>query len=317
MPFVLPGWTISHVQLFWTDDTFLLPWLRALAERFRLVQYDGRGKGMSQRGLSDDFSAQDDVRDLEAVIDRLGLDRFVLHGLEVFSHTSVRYALAHPERVEALILHIPTAAGPDSAWGMTIAAQNWEMFLDIAVGFGGPSTELDTIESRRRARERIRQTTTRADYLIRLRAWAGSNAEADLARLRTPTLVLYPRDVNSPVRQEDSMKVASLIPNARFVLIDGASSMGDATQGLRAIDDFLASLPAPAGPTAVPAPSTLSPREVEVLRLVAAGKSNPQIAGELVISLNTVQRHVSNILGKTGLANRTEAAGNARDRGLV
>jgi len=54
-----------------------------------------------------------------------------------------------------------------------------------------------------------------------------------------------------------------------------------------------------------------------VLRLVAAGKSNPQIAGELVISLNTVQRHVSNILGKTGLANRTEAAIYARDKGLV
>jgi len=44
-----------------------------------------------------------------------------------------------------------------------------------------------------------------------------------------------------------------------------------------------------------------------VLRLIAAGKSNPQIADELVISLNTVQRHVSNIFAKTGLANRAEA----------
>ncbi|HEY4685682.1 MAG TPA: response regulator transcription factor, partial [Dehalococcoidia bacterium] len=70
-------------------------------------------------------------------------------------------------------------------------------------------------------------------------------------------------------------------------------------------------------PAAVPAPGTLSPREVEVLRLVAAGRSNPQIAGELVISINTVQRHVSNILAKTGLANRTEAAVYARDKGLV
>jgi DNA-binding CsgD family transcriptional regulator len=64
-------------------------------------------------------------------------------------------------------------------------------------------------------------------------------------------------------------------------------------------------------------PDGLSGREVEVLRLIAAGRSNPQIAEELVISLNTVQRHVSNILAKTGAANRTEAAVYARDRGIV
>jgi DNA-binding NarL/FixJ family response regulator len=64
-------------------------------------------------------------------------------------------------------------------------------------------------------------------------------------------------------------------------------------------------------------PDGLSPREIEVLRLIAAGKSNPQIADELVISLNTVQRHVSNILAKTGLANRTEAASFATRNGLT
>jgi DNA-binding NarL/FixJ family response regulator len=64
-------------------------------------------------------------------------------------------------------------------------------------------------------------------------------------------------------------------------------------------------------------PDGLSTREVEVLRLIAAGKSNPQIAEELVISLNTVQRHVSNILAKTGLSNRTEAASYATRNGLV
>jgi NarL family two-component system response regulator LiaR len=61
----------------------------------------------------------------------------------------------------------------------------------------------------------------------------------------------------------------------------------------------------------------LSLRELEVLRLLAAGRSNQQIADELVISLNTVRRHVSNIFDKTGVANRTEAAGYARDHGLA
>jgi DNA-binding CsgD family transcriptional regulator len=64
-------------------------------------------------------------------------------------------------------------------------------------------------------------------------------------------------------------------------------------------------------------PDGLSEREVEVLRLVAQGRSNPQIADELVISLNTVQRHVSNILAKTGLANRTEAASYAHRHDLT
>jgi DNA-binding NarL/FixJ family response regulator len=61
----------------------------------------------------------------------------------------------------------------------------------------------------------------------------------------------------------------------------------------------------------------LSPREIEVLRLLAAGRSNQQIADELVISLNTVNRHVSNIYAKTGAANRAEAAAYATRRGLA
>ena len=52
----------------------------------------------------------------------------------------------------------------------------------------------------------------------------------------------------------------------------------------------------------------LSHREVEVLRLLAVGKGNREIADVLCISLNTVATHVRNILTKTGTANRTEAA---------
>jgi DNA-binding NarL/FixJ family response regulator len=55
-------------------------------------------------------------------------------------------------------------------------------------------------------------------------------------------------------------------------------------------------------------PNDLSQREVDVLRLIAAGKSNREIADSLFISLNTVATHVRNILTKTNSANRTEAA---------
>ena len=73
-----------------------------------------------------------------------------------------------------------------------------------------------------------------------------------------------------------------------------------------------------AQPSPAPAyPDGLTQREVEVLGLVAAGKSNADIAEELVISPNTVIRHVSNILAKTGSSNRTEAARYASQNGLV
>lgn len=64
-------------------------------------------------------------------------------------------------------------------------------------------------------------------------------------------------------------------------------------------------------------PDGLSEREVEVLRLIAAGKSNREIAETLVISLNTVLHHVSNIYNKTGVSNRAEAAVYAARHGLV
>jgi DNA-binding CsgD family transcriptional regulator len=64
-------------------------------------------------------------------------------------------------------------------------------------------------------------------------------------------------------------------------------------------------------------PDGLSAREVEVLRLIAQGRTNQQIAEELVISLNTVLHHVTNILGKTGAANRTEATDYAHRHSLI
>jgi DNA-binding CsgD family transcriptional regulator/tetratricopeptide (TPR) repeat protein len=107
-----------------------------------------------------------------------------------------------------------------------------------------------------------------------------------------------------------------------------AGETASATQKLRAAEDIyrrcgagdvwlerLAREREPQQPAGYP--NGLSQREVEVLRLVAAGKTNQQIADELVISLNTVARHVSNIFGKTGVANRAEAASYAHSRGLV
>ena len=61
----------------------------------------------------------------------------------------------------------------------------------------------------------------------------------------------------------------------------------------------------------------LTDRELEVLRLIAAGKSNQRIAHDLVVALDTVKKHVTHVLGKLGAANRTEAAARARELGLI
>ena len=74
----------------------------------------------------------------------------------------------------------------------------------------------------------------------------------------------------------------------------------------------------PQPPARLPAyPDGLTSREIEVLRLVAAGKSNPEIAEELFISPRTVTTHVSNILNKINASNRAEAATYASRQGLV
>jgi LuxR family maltose regulon positive regulatory protein len=66
-----------------------------------------------------------------------------------------------------------------------------------------------------------------------------------------------------------------------------------------------------------PLPEPLTDREQEILELISAGLTNPEIAEELFISPETVKKHASNIYGKLGVSSRTEAATRARDLGLL
>ena len=79
-------------------------------------------------------------------------------------------------------------------------------------------------------------------------------------------------------------------------------------------------MPDPGRDAAAAVPGIVEPltrRELEVLGMLAAGRSNQAIAGQLVVTLDTVKKHVSHLLGKLGAANRTEAVTRARELSLI
>jgi class 3 adenylate cyclase len=100
------GWA-THVERGLSSPAYN-PSIAHFAEQHQFVHYDGRGAGLSDRNVKD-FSLEARVADLEAVIDGLGLDRVVLMGLSAGGGPSIAYTLAHPEKVQRLIL-IGTAA---------------------------------------------------------------------------------------------------------------------------------------------------------------------------------------------------------------
>jgi DNA-binding CsgD family transcriptional regulator/pimeloyl-ACP methyl ester carboxylesterase len=299
-----------HVQLSWGIPE-RAAWLQGLASRFRLICYDSRGQGLSTRGLSSDFSISDLVRDLEAVVHHLGLRDFVLDGQRFFGHVALRFAVAHPNEVRALVLkHCGLEERANTDAQRELAREDWNHYLTLVSGILNGDRGVVV--------EFLRQTGTQADWLALVDGIGASRVDEVLPALSVPSLLLYQRGFTG-YKEEDAVSFAGRIANVRLVATQGTSLIIDAAQGLQAIDAFLKDVPARA---VAPSPPTrglvsLSHRELEVLRLLAAGKSNTQIADELVISLNTARKHVANILDKTGTANRTEAAAYARDHGLA
>ncbi len=141
-----------------------------------------------------------------------------------------------------------------------------------------------------------------------------------LKDIGVPTLILHARS-DAQVPFEQGRQLAALIPGSRFVgldernhlMLESEPAWRVALQEVRAFLDpessTVRAVPETVD-TEVPArlPADLTPREAEVLRLIAAGRSNRGIADELFITTNTVANHVKNILSKTACANRTEAA---------
>jgi DNA-binding CsgD family transcriptional regulator/pimeloyl-ACP methyl ester carboxylesterase len=307
----MPG-AFSHVQLAWQYPR-LEDWVRGLSESFQLIQFDPRGFGLSSRNVGEDLAREDYLKDLEAVVARLKLDRFLIVAVSNGVNEAVDYALQYPNRIIALVLGTFNFRWATALFDH-LPAQDWEAFLHSIVPRDRSTEERNRLVGLRR------QAEDQRNYLLRSRVLYGqpevyaAGMEDRLSRLRTPTLAIHVRDY-ALSNIDQSMKKAQLC-GGRLVLIDGSDPYGDADQGIRAIETFLADTSPKLLPDAQ-ALDGLSHREIEVLRLLAAGRSNQQIADALVISPSTVLHHVTNILTKTGCSNRTEAAVYARDRGLA
>jgi DNA-binding CsgD family transcriptional regulator len=134
-------------------------------------------------------------------------------------------------------------------------------------------------------------------------------------RVDVPALVLHRRgDRVVPIRH--GRELASLLPNGRFVGLNGDAHLpqvGDQRELQRALAGFLHD----EVPVATNGDSPLSRRETEVLRLVAVGLSNREIASSLVLSEHTVHRHVANILQKLAQSSRAGAAAHATRVGFI
>jgi pimeloyl-ACP methyl ester carboxylesterase/DNA-binding CsgD family transcriptional regulator len=309
MPF-----SISNVGRVSEGDWGQNPQFSRLVSQVRLVRYDHRGQGVSTRGLGAAHCLEDYERDLDAVLGRLMPERVILMGGALSSHVAVRYAARHPERLRGLVLYrtgVTLRASP--TLNQDLAAGDWELFLHSLLAVVHANESLGPGE-RRQAVANMKTSVTQADWLAYARVAEESNVEEFLSGIQTPALVLATGG-HLTISRQDATRLASLIPNARLVMVDESAALGATAEPVL---DFVRTLDAPpAGSFEATAAAGLSTREVEVLRLIARGKSNPQIAAALVISVNTVVHHVSSILNKAGLANRTEAAAYAERMHLV
>jgi DNA-binding NarL/FixJ family response regulator len=137
-----------------------------------------------------------------------------------------------------------------------------------------------------------------------------ATARTDLARANDAGIQVGPEALLSEGRRDEALAEARAAHATAERL--GAEPLRAAVEALARRARLDLGQGVPEGPGT----AGLTPRELEVLRLVAAGRSNSQIAGELYISPKTASVHVSNILAKLGVRSRVEAAATAHRLGL-
>jgi DNA-binding NarL/FixJ family response regulator len=144
-------------------------------------------------------------------------------------------------------------------------------------------------------------------------------AEASPARILVLTTFDLDEYVHAAIRAGASGFLLKDVTPAKLVeairIVAGGDALLAPSVTRRLLERFAATLPA--GDQSSKVLGQLTPRETEVLRLLAAGLSNAEIASELVVSEATIKTHVSSLLRKLGLRDRVQAVILAYETGLV
>jgi pimeloyl-ACP methyl ester carboxylesterase/DNA-binding CsgD family transcriptional regulator len=318
-PIVRAATWLTHLDFDWESPVWR-HWLVELGQGHTLVRYDERGSGLSDREIGD-LSVDTWVADLEAVVAAAGLDRFALLGVSQGAAIALVYAARHPERVSHLVLYGAYARGR-MLRGPEERSRGEAMISAIRAGWTDPDPTFRHLFSmlflphgtaeQMAWYDELQRRSTSAETAVRLYEARDRIDVGDVvARVTAPTLVAHARE-DRVVPVEEGRLLAARIPGARLVLLESANHIllsdepawGDLVSELRA---FLGTEPA----RPVAAVATLSPRELDVLELVAAGLTNEAIAERLFLSVRTVERHLSNIYVKlrvSGKAGRAAAA---------
>ena len=159
---------------------------------------------------------------------------------------------------------------------------------------------------------------------LRALALAACGQDADAVNALADVLTLACPQGYVRVFADEGPPMAALLARLIAAQRDGQAAAGVPLGCLARLQRAFDVGPAGPGPRSGTAPAAvpglvdqLTSRELEVLTMLAAGKSNQAIAGQLVVTLDTVKKHVSHVLGKLGAANRTEAVTRARELGLI
>jgi pimeloyl-ACP methyl ester carboxylesterase/DNA-binding CsgD family transcriptional regulator len=319
-PLVKAANWLTHLDHDWRSPVWR-HWLSALGERHTMLRYDERGCGLSDRDVGEDaFTLDRWVRDLETVVDAAGLDRFALLGISQGAALSMEYIARNPGRVSHFLAYGGFARGRRRRGTAASADEATTLESMIRIGWGKPNVAFRRVFTTLYLPEGSPEQMEWFEDLMAVstspaaaaRIWAARSDLDVTARapaIDVPTLVMHAND-DAAVPFDEGRLIAGLIPGARFVPLEGRNHVLLETEPawpefLREVDGFLGGAPAPAEEW------DLSAREEEILGLVADGLSNEEIASQLVLSVRTVERHLSNCYVKlriSGKAARAAAA---------
>lgn len=318
---------LTHVEF---DQTS--PFDRALIHNLephhRYVTYDARGCGLSQRRV-DEISLDTWVRDLEAVVDALGLECFPLLGISQGAAIAVAYAARHPERVSRLILLNGFASSYFAAGTLDqkVLDEAETLLKIVELGWGSASPAFrqvfvakflpDGTAEQWRAFDELQKATVAPEMAVRyLRAMFSIDVKREAARITCPTLALHVKG-DQMIHFGQGRRLAAAIPGARFVPLEGNNHVPFESEPAWAA--FVNEMHAFLGTDvrSAPARNPLTARQREILQRVAAGLTDKQIARALDLSPRTVEMHVAGAMKALDGKTRAAAVSTASKWGLL